>query len=64
MLKDKIHIIAHQWLEDCLEMAQRLQEDSYNLNPNGKRSIENMYVQIEELEITFRAFHVQKSKKS
>ncbi|KAE8651679.1 hypothetical protein Csa_021363 [Cucumis sativus] len=42
MLKDKIHIIAHQWLEDCLEMAQRLQEDSYNLNPNGKRSIENI----------------------
>ncbi|XP_008451173.2 DNA ligase 4 isoform X1 [Cucumis melo] len=42
MLKDRIHIVAHQWLEDCLERAQRLQEDSYNLNPNGKKSIENI----------------------
>ncbi|XP_038889088.1 DNA ligase 4 isoform X4 [Benincasa hispida] len=42
MLKDKIHIVTHQWLEDCLERAQRLQEDAYSLNPNGKKSIDNI----------------------
>ncbi|XP_023546648.1 DNA ligase 4 isoform X1 [Cucurbita pepo subsp. pepo] len=42
MLKDKTHIVAHQWLEDCLERAQRLQEDAYSLNPNTKKSIEKL----------------------
>lgn len=42
MLKDKIHMVAYQWLEDSLERAQRLQEDAYSLNANRKKSIENI----------------------
>ncbi|XP_022149863.1 DNA ligase 4 isoform X2 [Momordica charantia] len=42
ILKNKIHIVAHQWLEDCLERAHRLQEDAYSLKPNWKKSIEKL----------------------
>ncbi|XP_034199530.1 DNA ligase 4 isoform X1 [Prunus dulcis] len=31
----KLHIVGSQWLEDCLERDQRLQEETYSLKPNG-----------------------------
>ncbi|CAL2225842.1 unnamed protein product [Prunus armeniaca] len=31
----KLHIVGSQWLEDCLERNQRLQEETYSLKPNG-----------------------------
>ncbi|XP_009359940.2 DNA ligase 4 isoform X2 [Pyrus x bretschneideri] len=31
----RLHIVGSQWLEDCLERDQRLQEEKYSLKPNG-----------------------------
>ncbi|KAM1610658.1 hypothetical protein ACFXTN_021040 [Malus domestica] len=31
----RLHIVGSQWLEDCLERDQRLQEETYSLKPYG-----------------------------
>ncbi|XP_004297907.1 PREDICTED: DNA ligase 4 [Fragaria vesca subsp. vesca] len=31
----RLHVVGLQWLEDCLEKKQRLQEESYSLKPYG-----------------------------
>lgn len=44
----KLHIVRSQWLEDCLERGQRLQEETYSLKPNGLEefSMEEWWVQL------------------
>lgn len=43
-----LHIVGLQWLEDCLERNQRLQEETYSLKPFGweEFNIEEWWVQI------------------
>lgn len=31
----KLHVVGSQWLEDCIEREQKLEEDTYSLKPSG-----------------------------
>ncbi|XP_059637506.1 DNA ligase 4 [Cornus florida] len=31
----RLHVVASQWLEDCLDNEQKLQEETYSLKPDG-----------------------------
>ncbi|XP_058068176.1 DNA ligase 4 [Magnolia sinica] len=50
--KKQLHVVGHQWLEDSLEKGKKLQEDAYNLKPEGfeEADIEEQSVQPVEVE--------------
>lgn len=40
LLKKGLHVVKSQWLEDCLERDQRLQEGPYSLKTTGVQDLE------------------------
>ncbi|KAI3951036.1 hypothetical protein MKW92_006920 [Papaver armeniacum] len=45
----KLHVVAYEWLEDSLEKDQKLDEEKYNLKPDG---LEESNIEMSEHEIS------------